>query len=55
MTPLTEYTPRFLHSVLAEVDVPVDDVEEGECKWEEHASILVDDTGASQRNVGRDC
>lgn len=50
----TEYTPRFLHGILAEVDVPVDDVEEGECEWEEHTSVLVNKTGASQCDVGWD-
>lgn len=40
--------PGTLHGVFAQVDVPVDQVEEAEAHGEEDAGILVNRAGASQ-------
>lgn len=42
------YIPGILHGVLGQIDVPVDQVEEGEGQGEEDAGVLVDGAGAGQ-------
>lgn len=47
--------PGTLHGVLGQVDVPVDQVEEGEGQGEEDAGIRVDGAGAGQLRDWRKC
>ncbi len=48
----SEHRPGLLHGVLAEVDAPVDEVEDPEGQREEHAGVFVYGAGACQHHVG---
>lgn len=48
----SEHRPGLFHGVLAEVDVPVDEVEDPKGQREEDAGVCVYGTGASQHHVG---
>lgn len=50
----SEHRPGLFHGVLAEVDEPVDEVEDPEGQREEDAGVFVYGTGACQHHVGWD-